>query len=79
MATREQYVHAGELAADSFDRLRSMLHSARTQAQHELEDEILDAALMEAGIIPRPDPASVLIGATSLVGQTSPEFPGEAI
>lgn len=71
MTTEEQYVQAGSYAATAFGRSKFTLRRLRTDAQHALENEILDDALMNAGIIPPELPLPELVGATTLVGQSS--------
>lgn len=69
MATKEKYAQAGSIAAAWFERMQPQLERARTAARHDLENELLDAALMDAGIIAPELPAPPLVGGTTLTGQ----------
>jgi hypothetical protein len=60
VATKHQFHLAGLMAAQGFRSLEAELRSRRTDGRHALEDAILDAALMDAGVIPR-DPVTSLI------------------
>lgn len=51
LGIEERYKLAGTIAAAWFARMEDALHCARTAEQRQLENEILDGALMDAGII----------------------------
>lgn len=72
-----RFALAGTIAQAWFEKMEDELRSARTDEQRQLENELLDAALMDAGIIPCELPPPELVGGTSLIGQSS--SPGEPL